>query len=331
MNQRTHTWLAIRAIALLDDFKKPSGLIKLLKPHAKSAAIGSWIPDMKDSKKGSGDIDNHVLKMKPYKGNQKKRFIVNKKDLLKLLGNARMMHNYIKNDVTLTNSWWNKPYKAEPQPGQHLGNRAMSLSVTLIDQLILGDPKVAKLVPGFVRFVENLDPNARTRTEEVATYFFMLSHFVADSCMPCHCDDRNLHGYRKGIHKELETHWSKKVGTYFEKRKFLKSNDSIDTILRISKQVDAKFNLKFPKKIPKIISKDIWKEMIMVCRGSFALANIITPPDKYPYGSDNKTSFKEVFRTNNGKILLQNLDSVIMHDAVLNIAMTWKDVWQTFN
>jgi hypothetical protein len=83
---------------------------------------------------------------------------------------------------TLDNQWWGEACKAEPAPGQHLANRAMALTTTLVDQLILGDSKVARLVPGDVNFADVLDPNARTRAEEIATHFFMLSHFVADAC-----------------------------------------------------------------------------------------------------------------------------------------------------
>ena len=59
MKQRTHTWLAIRAIALLEDSGAAPGLVKLLKPYVNSVAIGSWIPDLADSKRGSGDIDRN--------------------------------------------------------------------------------------------------------------------------------------------------------------------------------------------------------------------------------------------------------------------------------
>jgi len=330
MNQRTHTWLAIRALALMDDTGEAEGLLKILKPYVKSSAIGSWIPDMLDSKKGSGDIDNHVMKMKPYNGELKKRFILKKKDLLKKLGPKRHMYHFIKEDTMLKDTWWSQPYKAEPQPGQHLANRSMALTITLIDQLILGDKAVAKLVPGTVRFAGNLDPNARTRKEEIATYFFMLSHFVADSCMPCHCDARSLAAYSNGLHTELESHWSKKIGTYFDKKKLLKSNASSRKILDEARKVDKCFDITFPDTVPAIRARDVWEEIVMVCRGAFAVSNIMANPEDYPHNGRKKASFERLFGDDNGKSLLEKIDKVVMHDAVLNIAIVWKHVWETF-
>ena len=204
MNQRTHAWLAIRAVALLEELNKTPQLVKLLKPHLQTTAIGTWIPDLRDTKKGSGDIDNHVLKMKPYKGSQKKRFTVTKPELLELLGKGRRMYDFLEKNKSLKPTWWDKPYKAYPRPGQHLANRAMALTTTLIDLLILGDARVADHLPKKTSFISKIDPEAKSTEEQIATYFFMQSHFVADACMPCHCDARTLSGYSKGLHHELE-------------------------------------------------------------------------------------------------------------------------------
>lgn len=40
MNQRTHAWIAIRAIKLLKDEGKTENLVKLLEPYLQKAAIG---------------------------------------------------------------------------------------------------------------------------------------------------------------------------------------------------------------------------------------------------------------------------------------------------
>ena len=332
MDQRTHTWLAIRTVALLDDANETPGLVRLLRPHVKNAAIGSWIPDMADSKRGSGDIDNHVFKLKPYAGPGAIRFVTKRDKLFKSLGNKRQVRTFIDNwDGVLDADWWNKPYKAEPAPGQHLANRAMALTTTLIDQLILGDTRVARLVPGEVKFAKNLHTDARSRSEQVATYFFMLSHFVADACQPCHSDARRLSGYSKGLHKELEGHWSKKVSTYFSKKKLRETNDSTTKILNTARAVDSQFNVTFDNTVPDIIARDTWLEVVALCRASFAVASILAPPQSYPYDSNLLTTFNEVFfGTDADPALLPELDQAIMHDAVLNIAMIWKEVWKAF-
>jgi len=330
MNQRTHTWIAMRALALLEDEKECPRLVKLLKPYVKTAAIGSWIPDLADSKKGSGDIDNHVLKMKPYSGLGKERFVVNKKELLKQLGNERLMSKFLKNDTSLKDDWWNKPYKAEPSPGQHLANRTMALSVTITDLLILGDRDVAKLVPRTVRFSENLDSDARSHASQVATYFFMMTHFIADSNMTCHCDARKLAAYSSGLHHEMEGDWSKRIGTYFDKKKLFASDDSPNQILKKVKTIDEKFDITFSKTVPPMKARDAWAEIIAISRGSFAVNSILVPPTTHPYSSKETTSFKDVFAGEEGKKLLSDINRISIHDAVLNVAIIWKDIWKTF-
>lgn len=333
MNQRTHTWLAIRAIALLEDSGGPQGLIKILKRNVKGAAIGSWIPDLQDSKKGSGDIDNHVLKMKPYNGSNKSRFVKTRIDLFNDLGQERKVCEFLDDrDDLLGTAWWNESYKAEPSPGQHLANRTMALTTTLVDQLILGDKKVAALVPGTVRFSSKLDENARSRMAEVSTYCFMLSHFVADSCQPCHCDARKLSGYSNGLHKEMEADWSRIVGTYFDKKKFLKNTESPNKILNEARAIDANFEIQFSNQVPDLRARDAWLEIIHICRASFAVASVLVPPTAISYKSKKKTTFTKVFKGAAGAPeLLKDFNRMVMHDAVLNIAIFWKNLWSKFD
>lgn len=331
MNQRTHAWLAVRAVALLEEDGSVPNLVKILKPYIKSTAIGAWLPDLAGSKKGFGDIDYHILKMKPYSGSDSKRFITLKDDLLKRIGSKRKMHQYLKKDKTLTKTWWKTPYKANPNPGQHLANESMSLSSMLIDLLIFGDKDVAKLVPGSVPFVKQLNQDARSRKEQVATIFFMLSHFLADSCMPCHCDARSLSSYRGGLHHELESRWSRKVGTYFDKKKLAKSNSTSYRILKEAKAVDKSFGISFSGEVPKLKKKtDVWLEIINVCRASFALACIYSPVKDYPFGTTNKAPLKRFKKIDGGDKFLDDLDKVIIHDAILNIAIIWKHIWEKF-
>lgn len=331
MDQTTHTWMAIRASALLEELRLAPGLVGILKPKIKSVAIGSWIPDLRDSKIGSGDIDNHIFKIKPLNDNSKDRFILKKDKLIKKLGYRRLMGRYLKKDTNLDDNWWNSPYKADPTPGQHLANRTIALATTIIDLLILGDSATSDLVPGNISFADKVDPNARTKMEQAATYFFMLSHFIADSCMPCHCDARKLMGYKKGLHKELEKHWSKRIGKFFEKNKLDIYTGSTDNILSESRQVDKEFRISFPKSIPKIINYDIWEEIVIICRASFAIACILVPPSKYPFGTRKMTSFKKIFESDRyGKNLLKKIDRIILHDAILNIAIIWLHIWKRF-
>jgi len=207
----------------------------------------------------------------------------------------------------------------------------MAMSTMMLDLLLMGENRVDRLLPGAVRFAKNLDPEARTTEEQVALYFFVLSHFVADACMPCHCDARKLAGYSNGLHMELEKHWSKTVGAEFDKKKLLPAGSSLTParILKAARGVDDRFGLSFaPDQIPQLRDADVWKEMVNVCRGSFAIASIIAPPTDHPYEDESaRAPFREVF----GGQLRTRLDAitrVAMHDSVLNNAIIWRHIWE---
>jgi hypothetical protein len=336
VNQRTHSWIAVRAIALLEDENEERNLVKLLKPHARQASVGAWIPDQIDAKRGGAGAatDNHILKMKPYRGRQRERFITRKDDLLRHIGKYRLTAQFLEQDDSLRPRWWDKPYRGDvSKPGQHLPNRIMALSTMMKDLLLLGNRRIDRLIPGDVRFAQHMAPGARTQEEAAATYFFMLSHFIADVSMPCHCDGRKLAGYDRGLHKEWEKYWSRKVDPGFEKRNLLQpgvgTRADSNRVLQQARDVDGKFNLDFGEAaVPDLHpDHDIWLEMVFLCRGSFAVASIVAPPRDYPYNRARaRAPFERVLGGANTQ-LLADLNQTIMHDAVLNTAIIWKHIW----
>ena len=325
MDQRTHAWIAIRAVALLDDEGACPNLVKLLKPYLHAAAVGSWIPDKRDAKIGGSDTDNHILKMEPYRGEQVARFTLTKPELLKKLGKHRVMSTFLAENASLDDSWWKTPYKANPQPGQHIADRAGALTTTIIDLLIMGNQELATLIPNRYQFAEELEPKARSQAEQAALYFYMQSHFIADASMPCHCDARKLSSYGNGLHKELESHWSQKIGVYFDDKRLESTTDPPATILGNAKAVDTTFSITFKNEVPQLNERDVWLETIYICRGSFAVASIIAPPESHGYGQETLAPFNTVLEQR--PELLRKVDEVALHDAVLNVAITWKHLW----
>ena len=333
MDQRTHSWIAVRAIALLDDepaASRSAGLVSLLKPHTRKASVGAWIPDQVDAKRGGAGscTDNHVLKMEPYQGTQVDRFVLRRADLLDRIGPYRLMGRFVQNAASLDDQWWGAPYKGDaPKAGQHLSNRIMALSTMMKDLLLLGDQEVDSLVPGAVRFLRYMDAEARTHEEAAAMYFFMLSHFTADACMPCHCDGRDLAAYAAGLHNKLETHWKRVVGCEFDKAKLLGDGD-VDTALRQAKAVDTRSGLSFDNApIPDLRpGQDPWLESVYLCRASFGVASVMAPYTQYPYDSPTLAPFDTVLGAGH-QDLLSRVDQAVMHDAVLNTAVMWKHVW----
>jgi hypothetical protein len=330
MDQRTHSWIAIRAMALLADENKEHNLVALLLPQARQASVGAWIPDQTDAKRGGSATENHVLKIEPYDGPQQDRFTATRDVLLGRLGTARATTQFLQQDQALDATWWGGAYKGDvPKPGQHLPNRAMALSTMMKDLLLMGDPTVDGLVPGTVSFLRSLAPEARTHEEAAAMYFFMLSHFVADASMPCHCDARKLSAYSGGLHHEWETHWAAAVGTNFEKGHLVSSEDDASQILEQARQVDPNFRIQFSNAVPDLQPKqDVWLELMNVCRASFAVASIVAPPAIYKYdNSGPDASFATLFDDAHTQ-LLEDVDRLVIHDAVLNTAIVWKHVWK---
>lgn len=332
MNQRTHSWIAIRSIALLEDEGVEKNLVKLLKPFARQASVGAWIPDQIDAKRGGSATENHILKMMPYTGNQKYRFTTQKAELLKHVGAHRKIYGLLYADSHLETQWWNSPYKGDvSKPGQHLPNRVTALGTMLKDLLLMGSKTIDSLIPGDVRFAQYLEDDIRTHEAAAATYFFMISHFIADASMPCHCDGRKLASYGEGLHKELEGHWSKKVGTSFEKKKLLGDGTNITPkeTLQKARDIDGKFGLDFKcVKIPDLQpDHDIWLEVMYLCRASFALASIIASYKQYAYDDEDVQAPFETVLGSGNKELLDKVNEIAMYDAVLNTAIIWKHLW----
>jgi len=341
MNQRTHSWIAIRAIALLEDEGSEPELVELLKPHARMASVGAWIPDDADAKRGGAgaSTENHVLKMEPYHGAQTERFTTSKDFLTEHVGSHRVTAQYLKEDATLNDAWWAVPYRGDvPKPGQHLPNRIMGLSTMMKDLLLMGDREVDALIPGDLRFARYLHDDIRTAAAAAAAYYFMLSHFVADICMPCHCDARKLSAYGEGLHKELEAHWSRTVGTAFEKKNLCVDQGGLsgserkadsEQILAMARFKDDAFGVRFSgAEIPDLHKgHDIWLEAIHLCRASFAIASIIAPCDQYPYGDKNARALFDTVLGDANPELMAAIDHMVMHDAVLNTALFWKHIW----
>jgi len=335
MNQRTHAWIALRAIKLLEDEGEVPRLLELLKPFSQEASIGAWIPDKRDAKLGGAQTQNHVFKIGVCRGPLRYRFIVSRTKLKNRLGPERLITGFLnKYKTILDNVWWRESYKADPSPGKHLANRAMALTINNIDMLILGNPQVQDLVPGRIRFINKVPTPTRCPAGQATIFFFMLSHFIADSLMPCHCDERDLSDYNNGLHMQLEKHWSRIVGTYFDEDKLTRPGLDDNDILNRAAAIDAKFGIDFEKRVPDMKSDDVWEEMVMLCRASFALASIIAPPDQWPYkpAPQKMAPYDMLFNQNQqGKDLLAEIDRVIMHDAVLNVAIIWKHIWTKFH
>ncbi len=154
----------------------------------------------------------------------------------------------------------------------------------------------------------------------------MLSHFVADATMPCHCDGRTPPSAAKDkFHSPWEEYIFSLVGSPFDTSEI----DGVTNaaLLRATDAVTSRLELTHPAVIPGIGSgDDVWKEVIAIARGSFAVASIVAPPRAYPYGGKKTPAFKALVPEEEQRLALSRK---LPQDAVLNVAMVWKHVWVT--
>ncbi len=335
MNQATHAWIAVRAAALLEENNQQKGLVSLLLPHASKAAIGAWIPDLADAKRTANNVPFHVLKMEhfvPKETGEEKRFIATKDKLVQRLSGSSAAKRFLEQDQVLDRQWWSQPYKADAAPGQHVANRAMGLFTALRDLLIIGEKKVDELVPGEVPFLLKVEDKAKTRAEQAALYFFMLSHFIADACMMCHCDARRLAGFDGGLHHELEQYWGKAVGKDFDQNNLSPDRaPSPSSLLEKARKVDGDLGISFAGPLPKFgDNRDVWLETVDACRASFAVMNSVVPVSEFPDSGEKRDLFEIIFDPKDGKkkALLDKISAMSLADAVANTAMVWAELWE---
>lgn len=329
MKQKGHTWIALRAIGLIQDDPKTQDLAQILAPWAKHSYIGCWLPDMQKFKKGHGIVGNHTFKNAPYNGKNKSRFVLPKQKLLDGLDPNLLLYDYISTTSTLNASWWNTPYKAIQKDGEHLPDCLSSLFDTIADMLLLGNPELDALVPGSTGYGSYLDPSCALSKEQVSTFFFMLSHYIADCFMPCHADKRKLAAFETGgVHEGWEKHWEKLVGNYFNKTKLKDTNDTSQQIIHKAKDMDATLGLTFktPLTWPDN-DNDIWETAIFWCRASFSFSCNIFPISTYPYNSQKQPLFENYFTD---EVKLAEYDLIVLQSAVYAVASTWKQIWRKF-
>jgi hypothetical protein len=334
MKQRGHTWIALRAVDLIAQDPKCQGLATILGKWAKHSYLGCWLPDMAKFKKGHGVVGNHTFKNAPYKGENKSRFVLEKEKLLSKLDDNLALKTFIKDECDLPSTWWKTPFKAEQNDGEHLPDCLSSLFDTIADMLLLGDADLDNLVPGDTGYAENLNNECGLAAAQVAPFFFMLSHYVADCFMPCHADKRKLSAFDdeiKDIHCNWEKHWEKKIGTYFDKSNLSKSNADSSEIIAAAKSLDKEFGVVFDQTLAWGDEKsDVWDMAICWCRASFAFICHVFPVKDYPYDSEEVPAFGDVFAGEAMTAALAEYDRIIFQSAVYAVASTWKRIWGKF-
>jgi hypothetical protein len=334
MNQPTHAWLAAEAyrkIALLSKTnegkkKKLIGLERLLGAHLDDVVIAAWLPDalIKDMTYG------HVFKNSTYKGDQRQRFTLSKKDLRNCLVSSNRTQEIAFDK--LPDSWWEEPYRVKVNGG-HLPARVNALCQTVRDMFRMGDDDVIELTGIKSKGAEPIAKEFRYSPRNIAMTLWMASHYIADSHMPFHCDNRALASTAKQkTHGEVEDIWGKQVSTLYHAKEIL--SQSSEEILAEKHPKGSEFaSIDFGNEIAALKNNgDPWKEAVYICRASFAVSFAFVPPDVAGVDDQKKkVSLKDIFSKDVcGEKMFWNLSRAIMADAASAIATFWQDAWVDF-
>jgi hypothetical protein len=331
MNQPTHAWLAVEAYrkvaakAATADGKKQKldGLKEILGANLGDVVIASWLPDalIKDMMPG------HVFKNSHYDGDQKKRFILSRKEL----------EDHLPKDTRIPKAafgmvpaeWWSKPYRVK-DGGGHLPARVNALSQTVRDMIKMGDAEVVKASGVKPEGAVNIAKSLLYSPRDIAVMLWMMSHYIADAHMPFHCDNRALAASKpQKNHKAVEDRWGEQVPEIFHANKILKM-DAAD-ILGATPPPGSKFaGIDFGKDIGLLKNGgDPWKEAVYICRASFAASFALVPPAVAPVDDGNTNVCMDDIMGNKccGEKCFWEISEAIMADAVNAIARFWQDAW----
>jgi hypothetical protein len=173
---------------------------------------------------------------------------------------------------------------------------------------------------------------------QIALYFLMLSHYIADAHTPPHCDARDFYEPSK-IHPDMEKFWEKEIRKYYEfipsKQKFLydkKGNPELKQkkagAYKNSFLFKAEQRLNRRKWYPSYGkgNTNFWDYIVGVCFISYLVSTTFIPLDV------SKPKYTRL-RILEDKKYRKNLESISEHifaDTIDSIALLWLLTWDSY-
>ena len=340
MKQRAHAWTSLRALKLLDDSGKAPKLVELLSYYLADAWEGSLLPDTLIIDMNYGHIYkmDSDPKMLDCEISGEDWYKVPYKNLKSLMKGSRLMLEYAKTSEELE-----KPYRTHKVKGGNLPDRVIAISHQISDMLKMADYPIAfysqnKKVKTYLdnlsaQSVKDLNCSPNFSARQIALTFFILSHYICDAHMPLHCDLRDYgtegknatrripEDFHPSIEEEWENNFPAKEDLFLNAYKD-KSLDQVianlptNSIIKIDKDPQYVLDSKIAT-----LTNDEWKEMIYICRTSYAVSRYWIKPN----GKDIKD-----FISGAGKAEFEKVSNYIFHDAVQSIAAIWYKIWNRF-
>jgi hypothetical protein len=325
MKKYSHAWLAFMAIKRLDDNRKDlkpadlayaESLIAWLMNHKDDVMQGAWFPDelIKDM------ADKHVLKFAPA-DKAPAGTISYPPDKFRPLPPEYLIFQYGQDSPVRQQNF------NVVDPKDNLPDRCESLAESVIDHLKVLD------------HVEKGSPVTPT-SNQVALWFFMLSHYIADAHVPVHCDSRRF-SEGKNIHGEMEKVWDDEINTYYklntQKTRFLFDPTGYPKPA-VDFTTDPSYQQSFLKAVADGLAKrkfdfsfgggnnNVWDFMNAVCHNSYLVSYRFFPP-QYEPDTVTMKNWKDLAVP---ALSINQLSAAVLADAIDSIVRVWFRIWRRY-
>ena len=309
MKKYTHAWLAMMAMKRLDKAQLPEiegkdevaryarTLVRWFKNYRDFVVQGAWYPDEVFSDQGM----SHGLKYTIFEAGEKPKFM-SLPDTMEIYKLMKATSPIVKKKIPFIYVKGN------------VQDRCDAMAHTIVDNFK-------------IQFREEKGNPIIPSSTHMAMRFYIMSHYLADSHMPLHCDSRSL----GGIHASIEESWEKQI----------KKSYSIDTRNnRFYYDVDG-YPLATDKMTPlistieeKILSRPFnygWggskygtrDYITAVAQYSFMLAQQMVPTD---VGNVSWSKYQETEAFQH----FDEFSAMLLTDAVDSIARAWLHVWKRY-
>lgn len=186
--------------------------------------------------------------------------------------------------------------------------------------------------------------------DQITLYFLMLSHYLADSHVPPHCDSRDFYG-PSTIHPDMEEYWDKEIEKYYE---FDKKRGVFDydidgapelkeekpgeefkksILYKVIEELNGRKWLLTQKKVAALDkeifgvgNKKVYDYVKAVCYASYLISTDFIPENV----SEAEYKKLKILEDPKYKEKLDKLSVCILADAIDSIALVWLLTWDKY-
>lgn len=293
--------------------------------HKDAFVKGAWFPDNVISDNLAG---GHTFKL---------RKPVNEKEIK----NSREITNYTPKHLCSLKALEIKESRLKErlyvEDVYNLPDRCEALSHAIRDMILIqkDEPKGSEIL-----FID----------DQITLYFLMLSHYLADSHVPPHCDARDFYG-PSTIHPDMEEYWDTEIEKYYEfdkkrgvfdydidgapepKEKEIKKEFKKSILYKVIEELNGRKWVVSKKKggvLDKEIigkgNKKIYDYVKAICYVSYLISTDFIP-ENVSAGEYKKI---KILENPEYKEKLDKLSVCVLADAIDSIALVWLLTWDKY-